>query len=555
MSNLNPIYALILLFVVGCADTNQPTDLSLELIVNPSGRVPLAAVVQFSSQKNFNATLEVTDGENPRSVEIETSPNNGVHSIPVIGMRPGKNHKIALTLHSNGQEILKSEFKHTTPSLPTDQTEFPTIEIKTAKAELMEPGITFLSLRRRILGQGINFTDIQRRWFKNWGKVFAINNHGEVVWWFESDFCVAGIEPTNEGTLLIQRVTASTLEIDMLGNVLTEYYAEKTVDKPTAEDAVLIKDVEVMHHQPHQMATGDFLAFSAYATVFENWYSSETDPDAPRADIPMVVDKLIQYDREGNVKWSWDVMDYLRNDRFGQTTFWNFWNRRGFPKHMDWSHGNGLSYYAPDDAVLAAFRNFSAILKIDRKSGDIQWLLGRHDGWSEYIQDKLLTPVGDLMWPGYSHNPRMIDIGTVIMFDNRAHGGPVLAFEETTPIPERFSRAVEFKVDQENMTVEQIWTSGDTAGEDPCYSDAMGDAYRLPETGNRLVVFAFCSRLDPKAFKYEGRNWNDYVYGGRIFEYDGAEQVFRADVYDRDHLFQWEVYGGFRSPGFYEGSK
>ena len=120
-----------------------------------------------------------------------------------------------------------------------------------------------------------------------------------------------------------------------------------------------------------------------------------------------------------------------------------------------------------------------------------------------------------------------------------------------SPIPQRFSRAVEFKVNPDEMTVEQVWTTGDTAGEEPYYSDALGDAYRLPHTGNRLVVFAMCSRLDPKLLNSPDRTWNDSPFGGRVIEYDGEEIVLRADIHDEDQIIQWEVYRSFRRHWLY----
>ena len=45
-----------------------------------------------------------------------------------------------------------------------------------------------------------------------------------------------------------------------------------------------------------------------------------------------------------------------------------------------------------------------------------------------------------------------------------------MAFEERLPVHKGFSRGVEFEVDEANMTVKQIWSSGDTQGEDACFS-------------------------------------------------------------------------------------
>ena len=200
--------------------------------------------------------------------------------------------------------------------------------------------------------------------------------------------------------------------------------------------------------------------------------------------------------------------------RFGATG-----GRVGFDQHVDWTHGNGLSYYPEKRAVLASFRNQCAVVSIDLDTKNINWILGKHDNWPEHLRDKLLKPIGDqFMWPCYQHNPRYTSQGTVIMFDNRANGAKMPFEPRPKNYSENFSRAVEYKIDDESMTIEQIWTTGDEQGEDPCYSFAMSDAWRLPETDNRLVIYAFCAVLDDTLTEdimdETKRSGDDLPYGG-----------------------------------------
>ena len=37
-----------------------------------------------------------------------------------------------------------------------------------------------------------------------------------------------------------------------------------------------------------------------------------------------------------------------------------------------------------------------AVVKVDRKTGQVVWILGDHAGWKESLQPKLLTPVGEM---------------------------------------------------------------------------------------------------------------------------------------------------------------
>lgn len=544
------VCGFLLLASSGCADSDRISDVTF--VPNPNGNAPLSGEIRFSAPTLSEAMLTISSEDRNRSITFDGSDADETgFRLPVLGMRPGKQHRISVAIKFTDGKSASYSFDHTPPALQQDQTEWPDIQVKFSEPALMEPGVTFLSLRRRALGTGRTWTNNQGDFTRNWGKVIAIDHSGDVIWWFETDSRVAGIERLLNGNLMIQRVTASTIEIDLMGNIIREYFAEKTLNPPKGPQAIQLKGIEVLHHQPHQMSSGDFLAFSAYSADFPEWYSSDTDPMAVRQDTKVVVDEVIIYDRTGAVKWTWDALDYLDPNRIGYDTFWSFWNSRGFPGHTDWTHGNGLSYFAPDDSVLASFRNQSAILKIDRQTKEIKWLLGRHAGWNNDIREKLLTPVGDLLWPGYSHNPRMTEQGTVIMFDNRANGGPLLAFEEKVRVPERFSRAVEFEIDEDARTVRQIWSSGDEKTEDSCYSDAMGDAWRLPKTDNRLVIYAFCVPQAEKLYANGNSDWSFFPFGGRVVEYNGSSEVFRVEISDPDNIIQWEVYGGFRSPGLY----
>ncbi len=526
-----------------------------KLIANPSGRVPLAAVIEFTSIEQLDAHIEITDGENTWDAAFAAgSAEEGKYAIPVLGMRAEREHQITLTLRSDNETVYTETFRHMTPGYP-DKLNFPQIKVSVSEPARMEPGVTFLSARRRALGRGHWLTKKQYEWSTNFGLLVALDNKGEVVWWFESSSRVAGIERLSNGHILMHRFSSSLI-VDMLGNVQAEYYPEDNpMPPPDNPSAIPIRNQQTLHHQPHELPDGNFLAFTANGYPMKDWYSSETDPDAPRKDAIIMADSVVIFTPEGEQVWTWDSMDYLDPWRIGRDTFWSYWWTRGFDGYLDWTHANGLSYDPRDDSILVSFRQQSAVVKIDKKTKEIKWILGHHRGWPARLKDKLLTPVGDLMWPAYQHNPRVTHAGTIILFDNRAYNG-AMAFEDYPPLEDNFSRAVEYEVDEENMTVKQVWTSGDTQTEDSCFTYAMSDAWRLPITDNRLVIHAFCTPLIPglgEDIMDETRRVTDDIYypGGHILEYAGDEVVFQVDFGMEHELFQWNVYGGFRSPSIY----
>lgn len=527
-----------------------------ELIPNPSGRVPLAAVVEFTVKEELDAHVKMTDGTNRWDAHMGgEAANDGKYVIPLLGMRPDREHTITLTLSANGKTRDTLTFKHRTPGISLNPLEWPEIDVQVAEIDRMEPGVLFLSVRRRTPGRGHWLTKKQLQFATQWGRIIALDPQGEVIWWYESESRTAGIDRLNNGNIMMHRANFSTLEIDMLGYVVREYYAEKRPQGPSKNpDAIALKDIQTLHHQPHQMPNGDFLAFAANAYEVKDYLTSDIDPHAPREDALVMADTVVQFNAAGEQVWTWNTMDYLDPFRIGKDTFWSYWWTRGFPNARDWTHGNGLSYDASDDSVLISLRNQSAVLKVDRQTNEIKWILGNHQGWPEGLQDKLLTPIGKLRWPAYQHNPRMTPQGTVIMFDNRAHGG-AMAYEESLPPDQGWSRAVEFEIDEENKTVKQIWSSAEGQEGDYCYSFAMSEAWRLPITDNRLVIHAFCVEkvkgLTADIMDSTKRAPVDIPWGGRILEYDGEDVVFRTEIKDPYGIIHWTTYGGFKSSGIY----
>ena len=109
--------------------------------------------------------------------------------------------------------------------------------------------------------------------------LLALDARGDVIWYYNSDFRTAGIARLSNGNILMHRTDFSTVEIDLLGNVVRQFYAEERPFPPPGNpDAIPILGQQTLHHQPHEMPNGDFLAFSANGYLIEDYYSSDSDP-------------------------------------------------------------------------------------------------------------------------------------------------------------------------------------------------------------------------------------------------------------------------------------
>jgi hypothetical protein len=201
--------------------------------------------------------------------------------------------------------------------------------------------------------------------------------------------------------------------------------------------------------------------------------------------------------------------------RIGYETFGNYWTRRGFPDTVDWSHANGLLYNKSDDSLLISMRYQSAVVKIDRTSQKIRWILGEPDGWPTALQDKLLKPEGEMRWLYHQHAPNSTPHGTLLLFDNGNYRAR--PFKPPVPPYQTYTRAVEYAIDEKNMTVREIWTS-EESGKDSVVSFAMGNVNWLPKTSNILVGYGLVLARD----QLKQHSW-DTVLGSkswtRIREY------------------------------------
>lgn len=482
--------------------------------------------------------------------------------LPLVGMRAGRTYRLATRLQSATGEIVQLEQAVLqSPELPQRLRDFPKFDVKVADPDAMEPGFTLLSLRRRAVNRMIWNTPAQRSFLRDYSLLVALDDAGEIVWYYQADFRISGIHKLLNGNLFFHTADYRSFEMDFLGIVKRVWYAARRPAGPV-EGGIAI-DADSMHHQPHETPDGHFLAMTANAREFDDYPSSETDADAPRKPAKVVGDKIIEFDAEGNILWSWNAFDHLDPYRVGYDTFTPFWHVRGFPDHVDWTHGNGVTIDPTDGHAMISLRNQDAFFKVSRDTGEVRWILGPHDGWGEAFQGLLLTPQGDdFRWTWHGHNPRANADGSISIYDNNIY--QARPFKPAALPGQCFARGMEYVVDEGSMTVTQQWQTPDANPDDPVISWAMGDCHKLPRTGNRMVIDSCCipqgefldwqkkiSLSDLTWEPWDRDTWtlSDFCYWGRLREYgDGDRIVFEVHVKDPDDIVGWEMYGGSRVP-------
>ena len=534
--------------------TTQPT-----VEKNPNEKAPLVALVRFRTDAPVAVTLEINDGRKKRRVTYgpDVDPAQG---LPIIGMRADTDHKITVTAGDAGPV----ELAYRTPPLPASDLEMPSFNCVTSRPEDMAGGFTIVSVRRGAPTRAIWMTPGQFAFMRDWSMLLALDEEGEVVWYYKASSRVAGVHQLANGNLFYHHVDFRSVEIDMCGNTIRTFFADKRPFGPVDEPDAIGIDAQSLHHQPHEMPNGNYLALTANAREIENYYTSETDPDAPRKTQQVVGDKIVEFTPEGEIVWDWNTFDHLDIWRYGYLLLEVYWHTRGFPGHLDWTHGNGVSYDPYDDSVLISLRHQDAIVKIDRRTKEIRWILGDHRGWEGDLKKKLLTRTGDFRWHYHGHNPRVTGENRFVMYDNGVIRN--MPPDPIAPPHECFARAVEYEVDPSNMKVKELWSSSDDDDPERVISFAMGDAHRLPND-NMMVIDSVCLPLHEQLNRRvtaEDLTWNqkrrdewhpaDFPLWGRIREmkHDASRDVvFEVHVIHPHELITWECFGGTRAASLY----
>lgn len=182
-----------------------------------------------------------------------------------------------------------------------------------------------------------------------------------------------------------------------------------------------------------------------------------------------------------------DLKRYLPKEKY---------NRLPYTTYVaeDWFHANSIEHDESDDTLIISGRSQGVIkITLPENNGVIQagknditlkWILTPHIGYtatdSINVLDKLLTPLDrfgnpitneqvlqgyeahkDFEW-NYGQHTALLRNGNLIMFDNGdgRYNQATDDLIETDGSKKKFSRYVEYKIDEENMTVQQIYSFG-----------------------------------------------------------------------------------------------
>lgn len=447
--------------------------------LNPYHNAPLTALILFTTSKPAHVSVTI-DGENPIT---KTYPGyHTIHRLPIIGLYPNTKNRITVTatFHSGAYETNTIFLK--TKSLPKD---FLNIKLDHSLPEKMEDGLTFIVPSANYL--------------------FAIDNQAKVRWYSTLNIRQL-FKPLSNGNFLVYTRSPKTqhnliLEIDLLGKIYYYYPIYAKSEIPTT--AI---NTDVM-----ELSNGNLLV-----TTHEQTENS-------------LEDRLVELNRRTG-----KVINRLDYASLFPKAFQK--NYVGIGSEVgDWLHNNSIWLDTQSDSIVMTARHQDLVMKHSFPDGNIDWILSSPEGWSDDYQDVLLTPKGqNFKYPAGPHavmalpdqdgNAETLDI---MLFDNNNR---ITRGDEK--VSQQYSRAVQYRINEKEKTVEEVWTYGEERGQ-AFFSPIVGDADLLPQTNNRLVTSGFIKKGNGRASKIvevAGDSPQEEVFEVTIsgFAPDSKQHIYRA---------------------------
>lgn len=407
------------------------------------------------------------------------------HSETLLGFKPGRTNLIQVTVYDkNRNEYTDAQLlTFITAPLPSD---FPTWTVLKSEPDEMEPGYTLFIIQAD--NQTNDYTTI-------------MDNSGQVVWYRQI---------THNGDLDVRQLANGDLffessgtnnffrEVNMLGEAVQTWY-------PPAEYPVNFH--ESLVNETYNGTNGTIMYLSDVKQTVSDFPSNDTNADASSNTVLVDDNPVVEVSFTNNNPntvllnaWSPLTDGLIDPTRVTYLTYGEYSSSGGYG--VDSEHANALIDDTNDNSIVVSMRNQNAIFKFSRSTDQLKWILGPHELWGTNWQQYLLTPVGTPFdWNYGQHCPRLTPDGTLLVYnDDNYQASP---FDPPVPDQDNYSSAIEYNINETNMTVSEVWNSAWQTNQDRLYTPYVGKAQWLPQTRDVLVTYGavkYVNGVPPSAY-------------------------------------------------------
>jgi arylsulfate sulfotransferase len=435
----------------------------------PATNAPLAGLLQLTTDVDSRISVLASDGTDVW--ERDFYDFSTTHSVPLLGFKPGQTNQILVTVYDKDRNAATASQLLTfiTAALPTN---FPTYTVLTNTPDQMEPGYMLFV--------------IDRAYSKTGDYVTILDNDGNVVWYSPvptTGFSYADVRQLDNGDLFLQLASPSNefIEINMLGEIVRTW-------QPPAQ-------YPINNHEGVFTTHGTILYLSDVAEVVSNFPTSDTVSNPTLKTVTVDDNPIVEISTTNSAllnAWSPLTNGLIDPTRVTYLTYGEFTSSS---PTVDNEHANALVDDTNDNSILVSMRNQNAIFKFSRSTGQLKWILGPHALWGMDWQQYLLTPVGaPFDWNYGQHAPEITPEGTLLVFnDNPYQASP---YDSWVADQDNHSSAVEYYIDETNMTVSEVWNSAWQTNQDRLYAPIVGRVQWLPKTRNIFVTYGYVTYMN-----------------------------------------------------------
>ncbi|MGL9730615.1 aryl-sulfate sulfotransferase [Enterococcus sp. DIV0756] len=431
--------------------SGEYTEDNIYVQLDPYDASPLSALLLFQTEEAMKVDISVAGKDEATTIKNSFDDYTTNHSVPILGLYADTENEVTVTLTDESGNSVENKVTIKTGTLAKSIAAIDVKEVDTQKMELGDSELTFVVPSTK--------------------RAYAFDTNGDVRW-YSTRYNSHIFKELDNGNLLYltkESNDADTynvlLETDYLGKIYHRYdFSSSSAANDTGKSE---GEMTVIHHDGIELPSGNFLL-----TVNDG--------------SNYIEDTMIELNREtGEIEKTIDLKDILPE------AFYEDYNSTSREDgKVDWFHQNSVEYDESDNSIIISGRHQDTIMKIDYDTSEIKWIMGNSSGWPDsyqkyFLEGEVKASGGQhaaIVLPDQDNNDETTDI---LYYDNNI--SVTRGDEETS---EQYSEARQVRINEAEMTIEEVWTFGEELGED-YYTKIIGSARYLSNTGNRLVNFAY----------------------------------------------------------------
>lgn len=431
--------------------SGEYTEDNIYVQLDPYDASPLSALLLFQTEDAMTVDISVAGKDEATTIKNSFDDYETDHSIPVLGLYPDTENEVTVILTDESGNSIEKTVTIKTGTLAKSIATIDVKEADTQKMDLGDSELTFVIPSTK--------------------RAYAFDANGDVRWYSTRYNSHIFKELTNGNLLYLTKESndADTynvlLETDYLGKIYHRYdFSSSSAANDTGKSE---GEMTVIHHDGIELPSGNFLL-----TVNDG--------------SNYIEDTMIELNREtGEIEKTIDLKDILP-----EAFYEDYDSTSREDGKVDWFHQNSVEYDEADNSIIISGRHQDTIMKIDYDTSEIKWIMGDSSGWPESYQKYFLK--GDVKASGGQHAAIVLpdqddndETTDILYYDNNI--SVTRGDEETS---EKYSEARQVRINDAEMTIEEVWTFGEALGKD-YNTKIIGSARYLSNTGNRLVNFGY----------------------------------------------------------------